>query len=110
MNELVEQKKKSIWRRVKARWGVTTWGVVAILLSFSLAGSTVLKVSRPILGFVLPAGVPRWIWWTARIVIIVPVYQMLLLAYGTILGQFRFFWEREKKMAGWIARPFSRRA
>jgi hypothetical protein len=42
--------------------------------------------------------------------IIVPVYQVLLLGYGTILGQFRFFWAKEKKMAGWLARPFSRRA
>ncbi|MGD8413925.1 MAG: diacylglyceryl transferase [Candidatus Latescibacterota bacterium] len=95
---------------MKARWGVSTWGVIAILLAFSLAGSTVLRVTRPILGFILPKDPPSWLWWTARILIIVPVYQVLLLAYGTILGQFRFFWAKEKKMVGWFARPFTRRA
>jgi uncharacterized BrkB/YihY/UPF0761 family membrane protein len=108
MTEQTEQKRPNLWERMKARWGVSTWGVIAILLAFSLAGSTVLKVTRPILDFVLPEDVPRWLWWTARIVIIVPVYQVLLMMYGTLLGQFRFFWEKEKKMAGWIARPFSR--
>lgn len=110
MTEQTELKERNLWERMKARWGVSTWGVIAILLAFSLAGTTVLKVTRPILEFVLPADVPRWLWWTARILIIVPVYQVLLLMYGTLLGQFRFFWEKEKKMAGWLARPFSRRA
>ena len=110
MTKQTELKERNLWERMKARWGVSTWGVIAILLAFSLAGTTVLKVTRPILEFVLPADVPRWLWWTARILIIVPVYQVLLLMYGTLLGQFRFFWEKAKKMAGWLARPFSRRA
>jgi len=109
MTEQAEQTKQNTWARMKARWGVSTWGVIAILLAFSLAGSTVLKITGPILDFILPDDIPRWLWWTARILIIVPVYQVLLLGYGTLLGQFRFFWEKEKKMAGWFARPFSRR-
>lgn len=105
-----EPGEQNLWQRMKTRWGVSAWGVIAILLAFSLAGTTVLKVTRPILDSVLPADVPRWLWWTARILIIVPVYQVLLLMCGTLLGQFRFFWEKEKKMAGCVARPFSRRA
>jgi hypothetical protein len=104
------QPRPTWWQRMKARWGVSTWGVIAILLAFSLAGTTVLRVTGPILDLVLPDDVPGWLWWTARIVIIVPVYQVLLLVYGTLLGQFRFFWEKEKKMASWFVRPFSRRA
>jgi hypothetical protein len=95
---------------MKARWGVSIWGVVAILLAFSLAGSTVLKITGPIMDFVLPDDAPRWLWWTARILIIVPVYQVLLLMYGTVLGQFRFFWEKERKMAQWFARLVTPRA
>ena len=89
---------------MKARWGVSTWGVIAILLAFSLAGSSVLRLTGPILDFVLPEDTPKWLWWTARIVIIVPVYQVLLLMFGTVLGQFRFFWEKERKMAQWFVR------
>ena len=110
MTDQTEQQKPGVWKRLKARWGVSNWGVIAIVLAFSLAGSTVVRITRPILGFVLPPDVPRWLWWTARIGIIVPIYQVLLLIYGTILGQFRFFWAKEKKMVTWFARPFSRRA
>jgi hypothetical protein len=30
--------------------------------------------------------------------------------YGTVLGQFRFFWEKERKMAQWFARLVTPRA
>ena len=109
MTEPSDQKKQNFWTKMQARWGVSIWGVIAILLAFSLAGTTVLKITRPILDFVLPDDVPRWLWWTARILIIVPVYQVLLLMYGTLLGQFRFFWEKEKKMARFFAMPFRAR-
>jgi hypothetical protein len=109
MTESSNQEKQSFWAKMQARWGVSIWGVIAILLAFSLAGTTVLKITRPILDFVLPEDVPRWLWWTARILIIVPVYQVLLLMYGTLLGQFRFFWEKEKKMARFFAKPFRAR-
>ena len=110
MNESSDQEKQGFWAKMQARWGVSIWGVIAILLAFSLAGSTVLRITRPILDFVLPDDVPRWLWWTARILIIVPVYQVLLLVYGALLGQFRFFWEKEKKMARVFAMPFRSRA
>ena len=73
-----------------------------------LAGSTVVRVGPFVLDLILPPDVPRWIWWTARILVIVPLYQVLLLAYGTILGQFSFFWEKEKAMVRWMGRPFTR--
>jgi hypothetical protein len=110
MTESSSQEKQSFWAKMQARWGVSIWGVIAILLAFTLAGSTVVKITRPILDFVLPDDVPRWLWWTARILIVVPVYQVILLVYGTLLGQFRFFWEKEKKMARFFARPFRGRA
>jgi hypothetical protein len=66
---------------------------------------SVLKISRPIIGAILPPDPPRWLWWTCRIVIIVPVYEVLLLGYGTLLGQRRFFWDKQKRML----RPFIRR-
>lgn len=29
---------------------------------------------------------------------VMPAYQVLLLVYGALLGQFYFFWEKEKKL------------
>ena len=47
--------------------------------------------------FLLPPDAPRWLWWTLRILVIVPVYEALLLTYGTLLGQRRFFWPKLKR-------------
>jgi hypothetical protein len=98
------------WDRLKRKWGVSDFGVVAILLSFSLAGMACLRVSRPIMHVILPAGAPKWLWWTTRVVVIPPVYEVLLFAFGTLLGQHRFFWPKQKRLLRFIARPFISRA
>ncbi len=97
------------WNRLKARWGVTNWGIVAILLSFSLAGSAVLRIGRPLVDAILPDGTPRWLWWTVKILVIVPVYEVLLMTFGTLLGQGRFFRDKQRRLLRLIARPFRKR-
>lgn len=83
---------------MKKRWGVGVWGVIAILLAFSLAGMTVVRVKGPVLGLLLPDNSPGWLKWTVYILVIMPLYQLSLLAWGTILGQFNFFWAKLKYM------------
>ena len=39
-----------------------------------------------------------WIFIPLKLLLIFPVYQILILIIGTIFGQFKFFWEFEKKM------------
>lgn len=84
----------SVLDKLRTRWGVGPWSVAAILLAFSLAGLTVVRLREPVLGFLLPADAPTWMRWTVYLVILVPMYQLLLLTYGSLLGQFDFFWSR----------------
>jgi hypothetical protein len=92
-------KKANAWVRMRTRWGVRSdWAVLAILVSFALAGMSVLKVSRPIMHLVLPPDAPKWLWWTLRVTIIPPVYEVLLLIYGTLLGQGSFFLGKQKRL------------
>jgi hypothetical protein len=49
-----------------------------------------------------------WIKTIAYILFVFPAYQVLLLTYGFILGQFSFFWEKEKKMARWVVSKFKK--
>ncbi|MDH3196753.1 MAG: prolipoprotein diacylglyceryl transferase [Candidatus Krumholzibacteria bacterium] len=105
----MEARKPGMWSRLKTKWGVSGWGAFAILLAFALAGSTVLKISRPIMGWLLPPDHSRWQWWTLRILVIVPLYEVLLLAYGVLLGQGGFFWSKQKKLGRLLARPFASR-
>lgn len=102
--------RPSAWSRLKARWGVTNWGVVAILLAFSLAGASVLRIGRPIVDAILPDDTPRWLWWTVKILAIVPVYEVLLMTFGTVLGQGRFFRDKQRRALRLLAKPFRRRA
>ena len=39
-----------------------------------------------------------FLYWTLRITLILPVYQVLLLLVGTIFGEFEYFWAMEKKI------------
>jgi hypothetical protein len=76
----------------------SNWSVVLILVAFSAAGMSVLKVSRPIMDAILPPDAPKWLWWTLRVTIIPPVYEVILIVYGSLLGQRRFFWNKQKKL------------
>lgn len=98
----------TMMERMKARWGVGPWGVVAILVVFALTGMTVVWLKKPVLGAILPDDSPGWVRWGVYLVVIVPIYQIVLLAYGSLFGKFSFFWQKEKAMARLIARPFKR--
>lgn len=86
--------------RMKERWGIhSNWGLMAILLAFSLAGSSVVWI-RPIYWklFGFTDETSMWIKVPTYIALVFPTYQVMLLFFGTVLGQFRFFWEKEKKL------------
>lgn len=97
------------WDRLKTRWGVTNWGVIAILIAFSLAGSAVLRIGRPIVDAILPEDTPTWLWWTVKILVIVPIYEVLLMTFGTLLGQRRFFQDKQRRALRFLAKPFRKR-
>ena len=93
----------SVFDRMKARWGVGFWGLVAILLAFSLAGMTTLQLKGFVMAFIMPATAPGWLQWAVYLVVMLPIYQVLLLGYGTLLGQFDFFWSKLKVIGRLVA-------
>ena len=88
-------------KTIKDKWGISSnIQLLTIFLVFGVTGSLSAYISQPILNFI---GIDRmtissWIYWPIRILIIFPVYQILIVAIGSLFGQFRFFWEFEKKM------------
>ena len=93
-----------IVERMRRRWGVGPVGVVAILAAFALAGMTTLWVKGPVMSFLLPSVAPGWLQWAIYLIIMLPVYQLLLLGYGALLGQFDFFWSKLRVLGRLIAR------
>lgn len=85
----------------KQRWNITSnWQVFVIILVFAITGSSAAYLSKPILhGLGISKEThPIALYLLLYILIIFPVYQVLLVAIGFIFGQFKFFWEFEKKM------------
>lgn len=89
---------------MKERWGVGLGGMLAIVACFSLAGPTVLMIGRPLLRMMLPQRSPLWLTIIAYLFVVPPLYQLLLLFFGFLLGQFHFFWERQKKVGRFLLR------
>ena len=89
-------------QKLKERWGVSNgWQVLLILLTFACTGFSVLYLKEPL--YKLAGITPEtslWIRIPFYVLTILPAYQVLLLAYGFVFGQFRFFWNFEKKMFG----------
>jgi hypothetical protein len=92
--------------KLKNRWNLqSTWQVVIILIVFACTGTTVLLIKSPLFNYWFPGGEkPLWANITYYVMIL-PVYNILLLAYGFVFGQFRFFWNFEKKF---FSRIFSK--
>ncbi|NNF19073.1 MAG: diacylglyceryl transferase [Flavobacteriaceae bacterium] len=93
-------------QELKKRWGINSnFQLVLVFIVFAITGSSSVYIAKPFLAFI---GLERanfsdswWsstFYWTLRLLLIFPFYQVLLVVYGWLFGQFRFFWNFEKKM------------
>lgn len=102
------QEAKAGWvQRLAKRWSVSPARVGIILLVFACTGFTVLFLKRPLVEWVSgDAGEPPLLFSVLYYILILPVYNVLLLIYGALFGQFSFFWAFEKRF---FARLMGRR-
>ncbi|MDX1542479.1 MAG: DUF6787 family protein [Christiangramia sp.] len=88
-------------KKLKDRWGIdSNWQLFIVFLVFAITGSSAAKLASPICELIgITQESTHWsIYWLTRILLIFPVYQVLLVTFGWMFGQFRFFWAFEKKM------------
>ncbi|VXD18094.1 DUF6787 family protein [Marinoscillum sp. 108] len=85
--------------RLQARWNLkSSFHVFIVLIVFACTGFTVLFLKRPVVSFFTADGEQN-IWFSlAYYILILPIYNLILLFYGFVFGQFRFFWAFEKRM------------
>jgi len=83
--------------RLAKRWNVTPARVIIILLVFACTGTTVLFLKRPVVAFFAGDGEQPVLFGILYYILILPVYNAILLLYGFLFGQFKFFWEFEKR-------------
>ena len=94
------------FNRLKNKWGIQSNSqLILIFIVFGITGSLSVRLAEPVLEFLnindnyfeeLFLG--NLLYWTLRVVIVFPLYQILLLVIGTLFLQFKFFLNFEKKI------------
>lgn len=83
--------------RLADRWQVSPSRVFIILLVFACTGTTVMLLKRPVVGLFSEGGEQPLLFSVLYYVLILPIYNLILLVYGFLFGQFTFFWAFEKR-------------
>ena len=74
--------------------------MIRVFMVFALTGSSSALIGRPILKII---GITKdnfqpLVYWILYLLIGFLFYQILLVTFGWLFGQFKFFWDFEKKM------------
>ena len=84
--------------KLKQRWKLgSAFQVIMVLVVFACTGFTVLFIKKPVLHFLAGAQGDSTLASVLYYLLILPLYNVILLGYGFLFGQFRFFWEFEKR-------------
>lgn len=88
--------------KLKARWQIeSNWQVIVILIVFACTGTTAMYAKEFVFGLLgVSPDLPFWVRTIIWIVTILPLYNVLLIVYGTLFGQRKFFWWFLKKTFG----------
>jgi len=94
------------FKKLKEKWDVkSNFQFLIIFIVFGITGSSSVFVAKPIMELlgILPVYfedifLGNVVYGILRILVIFPVYQILLLLFGSLLFQFKFFWNFEKKI------------
>jgi manganese efflux pump family protein len=73
--------------------------LLIIFIIFALSGSGSLFLSSPILSAINLEDLITYypLYFIVRIIIIIPIYQLMLIMIATLFGEFNYFWKFEKK-------------
>jgi len=87
-----------MFEKLKNRWNLKSgWQVFIVLFVFACTGFTVMFLKEPILSLIAAKEERNWIFTTFYYILILPIYFLILLFYGFIFGQNKFFVEFVKK-------------
>tara|TARA_B100001167_G_scaffold175290_2_gene128422 strand:- start:678 stop:983 length:306 start_codon:yes stop_codon:yes gene_type:complete len=96
-------------KRLKEKWGITSnFQLFIICVVFAITGSLSVLITEPVILFLFGDldGLNPLLSWLLRILIIFPIYQALLLFFGFIFFQYKFFYQFEKKFLKKIGLKF----
>jgi len=90
-----------IFKKLEKKWILDyKWEMIRVFMVFAFTGTSSLFVGRPIIKLIgiTKENLNPILYWFLFIIIGLIFYQILLVMFGWLFGQFKFFWEFEKKM------------
>ena len=84
---------KKIWQKIKSHWEIDSdIQAVIILVVFALTGFSTLYAHN-FIDFVLgiDGGTSFWIKLLVFVLLVLPIFNLFLIVWGTLLGQGKFF-------------------
>lgn len=85
--------------KLQQKWNVSSKQLFLILCTFAITGTSTAYVSRSITAWVGFGETTPWVWpLLLRLFILIFGYQIILLFVAFFFGQFKFFWNYEKKI------------
>ena len=90
-----------LFKKLENKWILKyKWEMIRVFIVFAITGSSSVFIGKPIIKLI---GITKenlniFVYWFLYIIIGLIFYQILLVTFGWLFGQFQFFWEFEKKM------------
>jgi hypothetical protein len=96
-------------KKLKDRWGITTfYQLLLIIIVFAINGSLSARISNYLLTFIgINDANTHWlIYYIILIILVLPIYPFLLMGFGYLFGQSKFFFPFGKRMLSKIGLGF----
>lgn len=90
-----------IFKQLEKKWILDyKWEMIRVFMVFAFTGTSSLYMGKPIIQLmgITKENLNPIVYWFFYIIIGLIFYQILLVFFGWLFGQFKFFWEFEKKM------------
>jgi len=90
-----------LFKKLEKKWILDAkWQMIRVFLVFAITGSSSMFIGRPIIKWlgITKENLNPIIYWILFIIIGLIFYQILLVFFGWLFGQHKFFWNFEKKM------------
>ncbi len=90
-----------LFKKLEKKWALNyRWEMIRVFMVFAVTGSSSLFIGRPVIKLlgITKENLNLTLYWILFVIIGMIFYQILLVFFGWLFGQFQFFWEFEKKM------------
>src|SRR5690606_6690382 len=90
-----------LFKKLESKWILAhRWEMIRVFIVFAVTGSSSMLIGKPIMAFIgiTKENLNTTVYWLLYIFVGIIFYQFLLVFFGWLFGQFKFFWDFEKKM------------